>query len=80
MEIVLGIAIIVFSIALIVLVLSQSGKDKRLSGAIAGSADTFLGKTKGKANDKILSRITTVLTFVFGILAVVAYIFIAAKY
>ena len=43
MEIAFGIILIVLAIGLIVCVLAQSGKDKRLSGAIAGSADTFLG-------------------------------------
>ena len=80
MEIAFGIILIVLAIGLIVCVLAQSGKDKRLSGAIAGSADTFLGKSKGKSNDKLFSKITTVLAFVFAILAVVAYIYIAAKY
>ncbi|MBO5415788.1 MAG: preprotein translocase subunit SecG [Clostridia bacterium] len=76
-EIILGIVIMVFAVLLVVLVLMQSGKDKRLSGSIAGGAETFFGKSKGKTADKILSRITTVLAFVFGITAVVMYILIS---
>lgn len=74
LEIILGIIIIVLAAALIALVLLQSGKDKRLSGTIAGAAETFFAKGKSKTRDKILARITTVMSFVFVILVVVLYI------
>ena len=77
LEIVLGIIICVIAVVLVACVLLQSGKDKRLSGAIAGGADTFFGKNKSQAKDKVLSRITTVLSFVFVILVVVMYIYMA---
>ena len=80
MIIALGIIICVLAVLLIASVLMQQGKDKRLSGAIAGSADTYFGKTRGHAKDKILSRITTVLSFVFAILVVVLYILVARLY
>ena len=74
LEIILGIIIIVLAATLIALVLLQSGKDKRLSGTIAGAAETFFAKGKSKTRDKILARITTVMSFVFVILVVVLYI------
>ena len=77
MVIALGIAVIVMAVALVALVLLQSGKDKRLSGAIAGAAETFFAKGKSQTRDKILSRITTVLAFVFIILVVILYIVVA---
>ncbi|MBQ8140219.1 MAG: preprotein translocase subunit SecG [Clostridia bacterium] len=80
LEIVLGIVILVLSAVLVVCVLMQSGKDKRLSGSIAGGAETFFGKTKGKTTDKIFSRMTTILSFVFVATMVVMYIFIANAY
>ena len=80
LEIVLGIVILVLSVILVVCVLMQSGKDKRLSGSIAGGAETFFGKTKGKTTDKIFSRLTTILAFVFAVLAVIMYIIIAKTY
>ena len=45
-ELILGIVLVVISLGLIFAVLMQPGKDKRLSGAIAGGADTFLSKNK----------------------------------
>ena len=80
MEIALGILLIVLAAVLVVCVLLQSGKDKRLSGSIAGGAETFFGKTKGKTTDKLFSRLTTVLSFVFAVLAVIMYILIAKAY
>ncbi len=77
MELVLGIIICVIAVILIACVLLQSGKDKRLSGTIAGAAETFFGKSKSQARDKVLSRITTALSFVFVVLVVVLYIYMA---
>ena len=43
-EIVLGIVLIITSLALIAIVLFQESRSAGLSGAIAGGAETFLGK------------------------------------
>ncbi len=75
-EITLGIVIIVMSAFLIAMVLLQSGKDKRLSGTIAGAAETFFAKGKSKTRDKILGRITTVLSFVLVLVAIALYMYI----
>ncbi len=77
-EITLGIIIMVFSAVLIAMVLLQSGKDKRLSGTIAGAAETFFAKGKSKTRDKILAKVTTVLAFVLVVLAVVFFIYLYA--
>ncbi|MBQ8342093.1 MAG: preprotein translocase subunit SecG [Clostridia bacterium] len=79
-EYVLGIALIVMALFLLIAVLMQSGKDKRLSGSIAGGAETFFGKTKGKQWDKVLSRATTVVSIVFAVTVVVAYVVISGSY
>ena len=81
MEIILGIILVVLAVALIACVLMQSGKDKSLSGTIAGgAADSFFSKGKGKSKDKIFSLITTVLAVIFAIVAVVMVIYITKKY
>ena len=46
LDIILGIILLVLAVALVALVLFQSGKDKKLSGTIAGGAETFFGKSK----------------------------------
>ena len=73
-EIVMGIVIIVFAVVLIACVLLQSGKDKSLSGTITGAGETFFTKGKSKSKDAMFSKITTVLSFVFVVLALVLYI------
>ena len=54
----LSIALIVLSVIITALVLLQSGKNKGLSGSIAGGAETFFGKNKGSSLDRILSKVT----------------------
>ena len=61
---------IVLTIALIVMVLMQSGKTQGLSGSIAGGAETFFGKNKGKTIDGILSKLTSVVAILFIICSV----------
>ena len=80
MEIALGILLIVLAAILVVCVLLQSGKDKKLSGAITGSADTFFSKGKSKSKDKMLSRLTTILAIVFVVVAFATVLVITAKY
>ena len=65
------IAHIVVAIALIVIVLLQSGKSHGLSGSIAGGAETFVGKNKGRTIDAFLSKLTTVVAVIFLITSVV---------
>ena len=77
MEIALGIVLCVLAVILIVCVLLQSGKEKSLSGSIAGAGESFFNQGKSRAKDKILSRVTTILSFVFVILVVVMYMVVA---
>lgn len=68
-EIVLGIVLIITSIALVAVVLFQEGRQTGLSGAIAGGAETFLGKNKSKTIEQKLVVITKVLAGVFFVLS-----------
>ena len=74
MEIAFGVVLLVLALALVVLVLFQSGKDKRLSGTIAGGAETFFGKTKGSDVSKTLSTVTAIVAAVFAVLVLVMYL------
>lgn len=68
-EIFLGIVLIITSIALVVVVLFQEGRQAGLSGAIAGGAETFLGKNKSKTIEHKLVVITKVLAGIFFVLS-----------
>jgi preprotein translocase subunit SecG len=74
MELALGIVLIVIALALVVLVLFQSGKDKRLSGTIAGGAETFFGKSKATDYNKTLSIVTAIVSVVFAGLVLAMYL------
>ena len=57
LRIILTVIFIVMCIALTVLVLMQEGKDAGL-GAIAGGAETYWGKNKGRSMEGLLVKIT----------------------
>ncbi len=72
---VLGILLILASVFLIVSVLLQGGKsNNRLSGAIAGGAETFFGKSKADSMEKKLSKVTAIVAVVFAVLVLVVYL------
>ena len=71
-EIILGIVLILLSVAIIVLVLLQEGKSAGLSGAIAGGAETFFGKNKSRTMESKLVLITKIIAISFFVLALVA--------
>ena len=74
MKILLGILILVSAVFLIVAVLMQSGSSKRLSGSIAGAAETFFGKNKGKTIDRLLSKLTNVVAILFAVLVLASFL------
>lgn len=56
------------SLALIVVVLLQSGKESGLSGAISGNSDTYLSKSKSGSMDKVLASATKWIALVWILL------------
>ena len=56
-------------LAVIAVVMLQSGKSAGLSGAIAGGADTFLSKNKAKSVDAKLAKMTKWVAIAFMVLA-----------
>ena len=56
------------ALAVVAVVLFQSGKSAGLSGAIGGVADTFLAKNKAKDVDAKLARMTKWLAIAFVVL------------
>lgn len=68
------VALVIVSIALIVVVLLQSGRSAGLSGAISGGAEQLLGKQKARGIDAFLIKTTVVLAVLFFALTItVAY-------
>ena len=69
-KVALEVLFIIVCIALTVIILMQEGKSAGL-GAIAGAADTYWGKNKGRSMEGKLVKITTGLAVGFMLLAVV---------
>ena len=72
----LGALVIINSIALVVIVLMQEGRSDGLSGAIAGGAETFFGKNKGRTMEQKLVKITKVLAVIFFVLSLASFLIV----
>ncbi|NJD02455.1 MAG: preprotein translocase subunit SecG [Ruminiclostridium sp.] len=73
-QIIVTLVHILFAISIIIIVLLQSGKSSGLSGAIAGGAETFFGKNKGRTIDALLSKYTSFAAIAFLITSLVLYL------
>ena len=62
---------VLLSVAIVAIVMLQSGKSAGLSGAIAGGADTFLSKNKAKSLDAKLAKMTKWVALGFVVLTLV---------
>ncbi len=71
MQTVLIIIHVIIAIVLIAVVLLQHGKQQGLSGAIAGGAETFFGKNKGRTIDAALKKVTAVVALLFVVSSIV---------
>ena len=67
---ILTIVFIIISLVITVVILMQEGKQAGL-GSIAGAADTYWGKNKGRSMEGMLVKITKYCVVVFLLLAVV---------
>ena len=70
LKIILTVIFIIISIALTVIILMQEGKSVGL-GAIAGAADTYWGKNKGRSMEGRLVTGTKILVVLFIVIAAV---------
>jgi preprotein translocase subunit SecG len=67
---ILTVLYVIDCIALLVVVLMQEGKQQGL-GAIAGVADTYWGKNKGRSAEGTLIKLTKLMAVLFIVLSVV---------
>ena len=67
---ILTVVFIILSIVITVVILMQEGKSVGL-GAIAGAADTYWGKNKGRSMEGMLVKITRACVVLFLVIAMV---------
>lgn len=71
LTIIVNILYILICLVIIAVVLLQAGRSAGMSGAIAGGAETFFGKNKGRAYEALLSKYTGWVAVLFIIISVV---------
>ena len=71
---VFGAVLILASIIITIVVLMQEGRSQNLSGAIAGCAETFFGKSKGRTIEAKLEKITKWLIVAFFVIVLAAFL------
>ena len=77
LRVIVNILHVLFALSIIVIVLLQSGKQAGLSGSIAGGAETFFGKNKGRTIDAMLSKYTAFAAIAFLVTSIVLQIIIS---
>ena len=68
-EIVTGIILIIFALAIIAVVLLQEGSQSNV-GVVSGAADTFLSKNQARQLDTFLARWTKFIAVGFFVLVI----------
>ena len=71
LNLILTVIQVLVSVALVAIVMLQSGKSAGLSGAISGAADTFLSKNKAKSLDAKLAKMTKWVAILWVVLTLV---------
>ena len=70
LKLILTIVQVILCLAVIAIIMLQSGKSAGLSGAISGAADTFLSKNKAKSVDAKLANMTKWVAILWVVLTV----------
>ncbi len=71
MKLAITIIQVLVGVALVAVVMLQSGKSAGLSGAISGGMDTFLSRNKAKTWDSKLAKMTKWVAILFMVLTLV---------
>jgi len=69
-QVIFGIILILFSVAIILIVIMQQGNQQNV-GAISGGADTFFSKNKARSIDAFLAKWTKFIAIGFFVLVIV---------
>ena len=76
-EILIGLLLVITSIAIVILVLMQQSRRAGLSGAISGGAETFFGKNKSNSVEAKLSKFTKVFGVIFFVVSLLCTFLLA---
>jgi preprotein translocase subunit SecG len=71
LAVIVNIIYLIICFVIIAVVLLQAGRSTGISGSIAGGAETFFGKNKGRDIDAKLSKYTGWIAILFVIVSIV---------
>ena len=74
MEFVLLAILLLSALFIVIAVIFQKSADEGLSGTIAGGNETFYGKEKSAHTDKLWFRLTLIVSIVFVVAVLLAYV------
>ena len=74
MEYVLLAILLLSALFIVIAVIFQKSADEGLSGTIAGGNETFYGKEKSAHTDKLWFRLTLIVSIVFVVAVLLAYV------
>lgn len=79
LEMIIGIIVILVSLAIIIGVIFQQSHRRGVNGVISGAADSFFSKNKAKTAEAKIAKLTKVLAIVFFVLVILANIIAIAS-
>ena len=69
-ETILKVAMVIISVALIILCLLQSGKSDDIDNALTGQSSNLFAEQKERGVDLVMSRMTMILSIAFFVIAI----------
>ena len=69
-ETILKVAMVIISVALIILCLLQSGKSDGIVNALTGQSSNLFAEQKERGVDLVMSRMTMILSIAFFVIAI----------
>ena len=73
-ETILKVAMVIISVALIILCLLQSGKSDDIVNALTGQSSNLFAEQKERGVDLVMSRMTMILSIAFFVIAILLQI------
>ena len=74
-SIVFSIILLVCSVALVLIILFQAGRDASMSGAITGGSSNFYSKNKRATREEIMKRLTVIVSIICMVVVFLLNIF-----
>lgn len=79
LSIILAVVDILICLAIIMLVVAQEGHDRGMGAIMGGSTDTFYNRNASRGKDKMMKKMTLILSIAFVVITIALYSMVAIK-